>query len=665
MLQGWRWFGPADAISLKEIRQAGVTDVVTALHHVRCGELWTEEEIAKRVREVEAAGMRWSVVESVPVHESIKTRKGDFAKYIEIYKQSLRNLAKHGVKIVCYNFMPVLDWTRTTLDRALPDGSTVLQCNEVAIAAFDLHILKRPGAEKEYSESLRAKAKTFFEQAFEAERKALSESILLGLPGTVDDLTPAEFLTCLAAYDGIDAAALRHNFYTFLREIQPICDELGIRMAVHPDDPPRPIFGLPRIVSTPEDVEQMFREVPSDNIGLTFCAGSFGGRLANDVAAMFERFAHRIHFAHLRNVAFEDEHTFHESSHLCGRVDMNRLMVALLNEEDRRREAGMAEWQIVMRPDHGRFMEIDKTRTTYSGYSYGGRLVGLAELRGLEQGIRHGSRPLDGKVAAVTGAAGVLCSVMAKSLLKAGAKVALLDLRLEAAEKVCAALAAEGLTDTFPLCANVLERESLETARDAILAKWGRIDILVNGAGGNHPKGTCSAEQFTLETPLEETFFGLDISGFEFVNKLNFIGTLLPSQIFCRAMTETGGSVINISSMAATQPLTKVAAYASAKAAVENFTKWLATHLAPVGIRVNAIAPGFFITDQNRFLMLEADEKTLTARGNKVIAKTPMRAFGKPEDLCGALKFLVSDEASFVTGIVIPVDGGFLAYSGV
>ena len=272
---------------------------------------------------------------------------------------------------------------------------------------------------------------------------------------------------------------------------------------------------------------------------------------------------------------------------------------------------------------------------------------------------------LEGKVAVVTGAAGILCSVMAESLLVVGAKVVLADLNEDGAKAFQKTLAEKGLTQTMTVGANVLARASLEAARDKILAQWGRIDILVNGAGGNHPKGTCPAEQFAEGTKLEDSFFGLDLAGFEWVNKLNFVGSLLPSQVFCQAMLKTGGSVINISSMSATQPLTKVAAYSAAKASIENFTRWLAVHLAPVNIRVNAIAPGFFLTQQNRFLMLEQDGKTVTPRGKKVLGKTPMHRFGEPKDLCGALTYLVSDEASFVTGVVIPVDGGFLAYSGV
>lgn len=659
MKQGWRWFGTQDAISLKEIRQAGVTDIVAALYERSCGEVWPIEEIRARQEVVKAAGMTWSVVESVPVHESIKTRTGDFCKYIENYKQTLRNLAACGIKVVCYNFMPILDWTRSQLDYPLPDGSTVLNFDVVAVAAFDLFMLKRPGAETTYDVALQAKAKAWFDSATPEQRKKTSDSILLGLPGTVDNLTIEGFRELLKAYEGIDDTALRNNLYAFLNELAPLCDELDIRMAIHPDDPPRPIFGLPRILSDAADIREMCERVPSERMGLTLCTGSLGGEPANDEVAIFKAFASRIYFVHFRNVVYGENGSFHESGcHLCGKVDMPRLMRALLEEEARRGEA------IVVRPDHGRLLEIDKGRTCYSGYSYGGRLVGLAELRGLEYGLKHGS-DVDGKVVVITGGAGVLCSVMTADLLRHGAKVAILDLHGDVAKAFAEKLASQGYVNTLPLEANVLDRASLEAARDTVMAKWGRVDILINGAGGNHPKGTCPAEQMTPETPLEDSFFGLGIEGFEFVNRLNFIGTLLPSQVFAKEMLVSGGSILNISSMAATQPLTKVAAYAAAKASIENFTRWLATHLAPMGIRVNAIAPGFFITNQNRFLMLEQDGETLTPRGNKVIAKTPMRKFGQPSDLCGAVRFLISEEASFVTGIVIPVDGGFLAYSGV
>jgi NAD(P)-dependent dehydrogenase (short-subunit alcohol dehydrogenase family) len=274
---------------------------------------------------------------------------------------------------------------------------------------------------------------------------------------------------------------------------------------------------------------------------------------------------------------------------------------------------------------------------------------------------KEGIMRLKDKVAVVTGAAGVLCSVFCETLLAEGARVALLDLREEAARGLQERLAAKGLDRTLVAAADVLDRTSLEAARARVLAEWGRIDILVNGAGGNHPKGTCRAEQATPATPRADGFFGLDIAGFEFVNRLNFIGTLLPSQVFGEAMAGTGGSIVNISSMAATLPVSRVAAYGAAKASVENFTRWLAVHLAPLGIRVNAIAPGFFLTEHNRFLLLEQDGATLTPRGRKVIAKTPMGRFGDPRELGCALTFLASEEAAFVTGIVVPVDGGFLA----
>lgn len=272
---------------------------------------------------------------------------------------------------------------------------------------------------------------------------------------------------------------------------------------------------------------------------------------------------------------------------------------------------------------------------------------------------------VEGKVCVVTGAAGVLCASLTEDLLRHGAKVAVLDLRGDVARKFCADLAKKGLKDAIAIEANVLDKQSLIAARAVVLKKWKRIDILVNGAGGNHPKGTCPAEQIEKTTPLADSFFGLDQEGFEFVNRLNFIGTLLPCQVFCEAMLKKGGAVLNFCSMACWQPMTKVAAYGAAKAGVMNFTAFLATHLAPMGVRVNALAPGFFITNQNRFLLLEKDGKTLTARGNKVIAKTPMRKFGSPSDLHGAARFLLSDEASFITGVTLPVDGGFMCYSGV
>lgn len=660
MKQGWRWYGTSDPISLKEIRQAGVTDVVTALYERKPGEVWPVEEIAARALEVEKHGMRWSVVESVPVHEDIKKRCGDYKVYIENYKQTLKNLAKCGIKVVCYNFMPVLDWTRSDLNRELEDGSKVLSYSEYEVAAFDMFMLNRPGAEKDFSDEVRLKARQLYETASDAEKQRISKSILTGLPGTVDDLTVEEFREALKTYEGIDDAALRHNMYQFLNEISPVLEETGVNMAIHPDDPPHPIFGLPRILSNAADIRQMYAECPSKHVGLTLCTGSLGGSLLNDEVSIFKEFAERIYFCHFRNLVYDDNHEFRESEcHLTGKIDMPRLMKALMAEEARRGEG------IVVRPDHGRLMEIDKGRDCYGGYSYGGRLVGLAELRGLEAGLRYGS-DVAGKVIVCTGAAGVLCSAMTEDLLLHGAKVAILDLRYEAAKAFQDELAAKGLTDTLAVEADVLNRESLQRACQCVLDKWGRVDVLINGAGGNHPKGTCPDEQMFPESDPANTFFGLEMDGFEFVNKLNLIGTLLPSQVFGKVMCDNGGGcVLNFCSMAAYQPLTKVAAYGAAKASVMNFTYWLSTHLAPMGVRVNALAPGFFITNQNRFLMLEKDEKTLTPRGKKVLAKTPMHKFGAPSDLFGAARFLLSEEASFITGVVLPVDGGFVSYSGV
>ena len=384
MKQGWRWYGDADAISLKEIRQAGVTDIVAALYERKPGEVWPIKEIKARQKKVREHGMTWSVVESVPVHEDIKKRTGDYRRYIENYKRTLINLAKCGIKTVCYNFMPILDWTRSDLEYVLPDGSSCLGYDEYEVAAFDLFSLKRPGAEKDFDAKTIARAKKLWAKYSPARRKRVEKSILTGLPGTVDDLTPAEFLRQLKAYDGIDDAKLRSNMYAFLNEISPVLDEYGVDMCIHPDDPPHPIFGLPRVLSTAADIRQMVRACPSPHIGLTLCTGSLGGSLKNDEVAIFKEFAKRIFFCHYRNLEYEEDGVFHESRcHLVGEADIPSLMIELIKEEKRRGE------EIVVRPDHGKLMEIDKNRKCYCGYSYGGRLVGLAELRGLEIGIKY------------------------------------------------------------------------------------------------------------------------------------------------------------------------------------------------------------------------------------------------------------------------------------
>ena len=384
MKQGWRWYGERDAISLKEIRQAGVTDVVAALYGRKPGEVWPVAEIKALAAKVKAAVMVWSVVESVPVHEDIKRHSGDWEKYIENYKKTLINLAKCGIKTVCYNFMPVLDWTRSDLAYELPDGSTCLGYNEYEVAAFDMFALKRKGAEADYDAKTKARAKKLWAAYKPAERKRVEKSILTGLPGTVDDLTPKQFLAALATYKGIGDKELRKNMYDFLNAISPVLDKYGIDMCIHPDDPPHPIFGLPRILSSAADIREMVKKCPSKHVGLTLCTGSLGGSLENDEVAIFKEFAKRIFFCHFRNLEYEEPGVFHESHcHLTGKTDLPALMIELLKEEKRRGEG------IVVRPDHGRLMEIDKGRKCYCGYSYGGRLVGLAELRGLEIALKY------------------------------------------------------------------------------------------------------------------------------------------------------------------------------------------------------------------------------------------------------------------------------------
>ena len=383
MKQGWRWYGERDAISLREIRQAGVTDVVAALYGRKPGEVWPVSEIRALAAKVKAEGMTWSVVESVPVHEDVKRRSGDWERYVDNYRKTLVNLAKCGIRTVCYNFMPVLDWTRSDLAYALPDGSTCLGYDEYEVAAFDLFALKRPGAERDYDAKTKARAKRLWASYPPARRRRVEKSILTGLPGTVDDLTPKQFLAALKTYEGIGDRELRENMYGFLNAISPTLDEHGIDMCIHPDDPPHPIFGLPRILSNAADVREMARRCPSPHVGLTLCTGSLGGSLDNDEVAIFKEFAKRVFFCHFRNLEYQEPGVFHEARcHLVGKVDLPALMLALLKEEKRRGA------EIVVRPDHGRLMEIDKVRECYYGYAYGGRLVGLAELRGLEAGLK-------------------------------------------------------------------------------------------------------------------------------------------------------------------------------------------------------------------------------------------------------------------------------------
>jgi mannonate dehydratase len=389
MKETWRWFGPEDPVTLDHVKQAGATGIVSALHHLYRGEAWPLHEVLKRRDEIVAAGFAWSVVESIPIHNSIKLRSGPYQPYVDAWKDTLAAVAKAGVGIVCYNFMPVVDWTRTDLAWRLPTTGYALRFDAVDFAAYDVCILKRKRAEADYSEERMRAARERYASMSERRKDELERTIIAGLPGAEASYTRETIGRLIAEYESVTPGELRNNLIAFLREVAPVAQGLGVRLAIHPDDPPWSLFGLPRVVSAAEDVEAIFAGCDTATNGLTFCVGSFGARADNDLLAMVREFSSLIHFVHLRQVTREPDGSFHEAEHLAGSSDILGVIRALLEEEALRRRAGRGDHEIPMRPDHGHLLADDIGKKVNPGYSLVGRLKGLAELRGVMQGMKH------------------------------------------------------------------------------------------------------------------------------------------------------------------------------------------------------------------------------------------------------------------------------------
>jgi len=389
MKETWRWFGPDDPVPLDHIKQAGATGIVTALHHLYRGEAWPLDEVFKRRDEIQAAGLVWSVVESIPIHNSIKLRSGPYVHFIDAWKDTLAAIAKADVEVICYNFMPVVDWTRTDLKWRLPTTGFALRFDRIDFAAYDLFILERRGAEADYSEGQTRAARARFDCMPEVRKNDLEHTIIAGLPGAEASYNRDTFRKLIAEYQGVTPKELRANLVAFLREVVPVAQENGVRLAIHPDDPPWPLFGLPRVVSTAEDVRAILSACDTFANGLTFCVGSFGARADNDLLAMAREFGARIHFVHLRQVTREPDGSFHEAEHLAGSSDMVAVIRSMMEEEAHRRRGGRPDHEIPMRPDHGHLLADDIGKKVNPGYSLVGRLKGLAELRGVMHGLKY------------------------------------------------------------------------------------------------------------------------------------------------------------------------------------------------------------------------------------------------------------------------------------